>query len=110
MTPLATTVELDAVLEALADPTRRDIFERLVIRPRRVGELAGDLPVTRPAVSHHIRVLREAGLVRDRDGSIQAVAEALPIVRLYFDRLWLEASLGDAWLARRRLETRDFGL
>lgn len=95
------TVDMDAVLEALADPTRRDIFERIVVRPSRVGELARNLPVTRPAVSHHLRVLRDAGLVQEREGRIEVIVEALPVVRLYFDRLWLEASLGDAWLSRR---------
>jgi DNA-binding transcriptional ArsR family regulator len=95
------TVDLDAVLEALADPTRRDIFERIVVRPSRVGELAKDLPVTRPAVSHHLRVLRDAGLVHECEGKMEVVVDALPIVRLYFDRLWLEACLGDAWLSKR---------
>ena len=48
---------------ALADPTRRDILERLLERPRPVGELAEDLPVSRPAVSQHLKVLKDAGLV-----------------------------------------------
>ncbi len=50
-------------LEALADPTRRAIFERLSRRPAAVGEIAGELPVSRPAVSQHLRVLKEANLV-----------------------------------------------
>ncbi len=50
---------------ALADPTRRAIFERLAARPQAVGELAGELPVSRPAVSQHLKVLKEAGLVAD---------------------------------------------
>jgi DNA-binding transcriptional ArsR family regulator len=103
-------IELDAVLEALADPTRRDIFERIVIRPRRVGEISESVPVSRPAVSQAIRILRDAELVCDRGGTLHAIPETLPFIRLYFDRLWLEASLGDAWLARRRIETQDFGL
>ena len=49
---------------ALGDPTRRAIFERLVERPRAVTELASELPVSRPAVSQHLKVLRDAGLVR----------------------------------------------
>jgi DNA-binding transcriptional ArsR family regulator len=53
-------------LQALADPTRRSIFERLRGGPRPVGELAAGLPVSRPAVSQHLRVLREAKLVRER--------------------------------------------
>jgi DNA-binding transcriptional ArsR family regulator len=51
---------------ALADPTRRAIFERLAERPSAVGELADDLPVSRPAVSQHLKVLKEAHLVRVR--------------------------------------------
>src|SRR2546425_10754576 len=50
-------------LAALGDPTRREIFERLADRPRAVGELARELPVSRPAVSQHLKVLKEAGLV-----------------------------------------------
>ena len=50
-------------LSALADPTRRTIFERLTLAPAAVGQLAQGLPVSRPAVSQHLRVLREAGLV-----------------------------------------------
>jgi DNA-binding transcriptional ArsR family regulator len=104
------SVELDAVFEALADPTRRDIFERIVIRPRRIVDLSADAPVSRPAVSQAVRFLRDADLVCERGGALHAIAETLPFMRLYFDRLWLEASLGDAWLSRRRLETQDFGL
>ena len=51
---------------ALGDPTRRTIFERLVERPSSVGELAAALPVSRPAVSQHLKVLKDAGLVTDR--------------------------------------------
>jgi DNA-binding transcriptional ArsR family regulator len=52
-------------LAALGDPTRRAIFERVAARPSAVGELARGLPVSRPAVSQHLRVLKEAGLVRE---------------------------------------------
>ena len=52
-------------LAALGDPTRREIFERVSDRPRPVGDLARGLPVSRPAVSQHLKVLREAGLVRE---------------------------------------------
>ena len=94
-------VDLDAVLEALSDSTRRNIFERIVVRPSRVNELASEMPVTGPAVSHHVRILKDAGLIRHNGPALEAIAEALPTVRLYFDRLWLEASLGDAWLQQR---------
>jgi DNA-binding transcriptional ArsR family regulator len=52
-------------LSALGDPTRREIFERVAERPRSVGDLARGLPVSRPAVSQHLKVLKEAGLVRE---------------------------------------------
>jgi DNA-binding transcriptional ArsR family regulator len=54
------------VLSALADPTRRLVFERLAKRAQAVGELAGGLPVSRPAVSQHLAILKAAGLVTDR--------------------------------------------
>ena len=53
-------------LATLADPTRRTIFERLAVRPSSVGELAGELPVSRPAVSQHLKALKDVGLVVDR--------------------------------------------
>ncbi|MGD2050845.1 MAG: metalloregulator ArsR/SmtB family transcription factor [Acidimicrobiia bacterium] len=61
-------------LDALGDATRREIFDRIRHRPRAVGELAAELPVSRPAVSQHLRVLRQAGLVQ---------AEALGTRRIY---------------------------
>jgi DNA-binding transcriptional ArsR family regulator len=80
---------------ALADPTRRTIFERVADRPRAVGELASGLPVTRPAVSQHLKVLKEAGLVMDRrDGNrriYQADPDGLAALRAQLDRLWNQA-------------------
>ena len=61
----------------------------------------GDVPVTRPAVSHHVRVLKDAGLVREEDGLLVAVVDPLPALRTYFDRLWFEASVGEGWLRER---------
>ena len=82
-------------LGALADPTRRAIFERLVGGPRSVGELAEGLPVTRPAVSQHLRVLKDAGLVFDRaDGTrrlYQLDPEGVGALRAYFDRFWTQS-------------------
>jgi DNA-binding transcriptional ArsR family regulator len=63
---------------ALADPTRRAIFERLVERPHAVGELAAGLPVTRPAVSQHLKVLKGAGLVVDRQAGRQRIYRVDP--------------------------------
>lgn len=83
------------MLEALADPTRRRVFEGLSGGPRSVGELAAGVPVSRPAVSQHLRVLREAGLVSDRkEGTRRLYAvdpRGLAEVRAYFDRLWGDA-------------------
>ena len=77
---------------ALGDPTRRAVFERLAERPRAVGELALELPVSRPAVSQHLRVLKEAGLVRDhRDGTRRLYSvepEGLDDLRRYLEGLW----------------------
>ena len=67
--------DLTGALAALADPTRRALFERLARSPRAVGALAQDLPITRPAVSHHLKVLKAAGLVADQaDGARRVYA------------------------------------
>jgi DNA-binding transcriptional ArsR family regulator len=63
---------------ALADPTRRAIFERLAERPRAVGDLAAGLPVTRPAVSQHLKVLKGAGLVTHRQAGKQRIYRVDP--------------------------------
>jgi len=80
---------------ALADPTRRRIFERLARRPRPVGELAEGLPVSRPAVSQHLRVLSDAGLVvATRDGNrrlYRVDPRAIDAMRSYLDRFWSDA-------------------
>src|SRR4051812_31264797 len=102
--------DLDAIFDALSDPTRRAIFEHIVVRPRRVGELGELMPVTRQAVSHHVRVLGEAGLIEHGPRSLSVIVDPLPSLRTYFDRLWLEASLGDTWLAGRALANSTRGL
>jgi DNA-binding transcriptional ArsR family regulator len=83
------------VLSALADPTRRQVFELLRRGPRPVGELAGELPVSRPAVSQHLKVLKDAGLVREqRDGTRRLYApngDGLAALRDYLDEYWDEA-------------------
>ena len=82
-------------LDALGDPTRRAIFERLADGPRRVGDLARDFPVSRPAVSQHLRVLKEAGLVMDRpDGQgrlYQLNPDGVSALRAHFDEIWNHA-------------------
>ena len=80
---------------ALADPTRREIFERLARRPRPVGELAEGLPVSRPAVSQHLKVLLDAGLVTHaKDGSrrlYRVNPHGIAGMRQYLDRFWGDA-------------------
>jgi DNA-binding transcriptional ArsR family regulator len=82
-------------MDALGDPTRRAIFERLRSGPRAVGELAGELPVSRPAVSQHLRVLKEAGLVTERRNGTRRLYRVDPDgvgqLRDYFDAFWNEA-------------------
>lgn len=77
---------------ALADPTRRAIFERIVARPSAVGELASGLPVSRPAVSQHLRVLKQAGLVVVRPAGNRRIyevdREGLGRLRAELDRYW----------------------
>jgi DNA-binding transcriptional ArsR family regulator len=88
----------EVALAALGEPTRRTIFERLAARPRAVGELAEELPVSRPAVSQHLRVLREAGLVAEEPVGTRRVYRVDPsgvaAVRAYFESFW-DALLAD---------------
>jgi DNA-binding transcriptional ArsR family regulator len=96
-----------AQLDALGDPTRRAILARLLTGPLPVVELARDLPVSRPAVSQHLRVLKEAQLVSDRaDGTRRVYAlnpHAFASLRDYFDHFWTQAF--DAF--KRRVEQPD---
>jgi DNA-binding transcriptional ArsR family regulator len=82
----------DAGLGLLGDPTRRAIFERLAQRPRSVGELADELPVSRPAVSQHLRALKDAGLVTDRARGTRRIYQLSPDgiagLHAYLDRIW----------------------
>jgi DNA-binding transcriptional ArsR family regulator len=77
---------------ALGDPTRRAIFERLAERPRAVGELAALVPVSRPAVSQHLKVLKLAGLVGDRPSGKHRIyhteQDGLAALRADLDRFW----------------------
>jgi len=79
-------------LQALADPTRRSVFERLRRGPLAVGELAGTLPVSRPAVSQHLKVLRNAGLVQEAKMGTRRIysveIEGLAELRRYLDGFW----------------------
>jgi DNA-binding transcriptional ArsR family regulator len=79
-------------LAALGDPTRRTIFELVAERPRAVGELALQMPVSRPAVSQHLRVLKDAGLVVDRpEGNRRIYAadpDGLAELHAYLEQFW----------------------
>ena len=81
--------------DALGDPTRRAILERVAARPRAVGELARGLPVSRPAVSQHLRVLERAGLVRARQEGTRRIYRAdlagMQELRAELDRFWTRA-------------------
>ena len=83
------------VLDALGDPTRRAIFEQLGERPSAVVDLAARLPVSRPAVSQHLKVLKEAGLVMDRQEGTRRLYQLNPdgvgALRAYFDGYWMRA-------------------
>ena len=80
---------------ALGDPTRKAIFELLADRPRPVGELAKELPVSRPAVSQHLRVLKDAGLVTDSKAGTRRLyqlnPEGVARLRAHFDQMWTKA-------------------
>jgi DNA-binding transcriptional ArsR family regulator len=80
---------------ALGDPTRRAIFERLADRPRAVGELANELPVSRPAVSQHLKVLKDARLVVDQRVGTRRIyqldPDGLRALRGYLDHFWDQA-------------------
>jgi DNA-binding transcriptional ArsR family regulator len=88
------TYEIDQ-WTALGDPTRRAIFARLAERPRAVGELANELPVSRPAVSQHLKVLKRARLVSDRANGTRRVyrvdPEGLGALRDQLERFWTQA-------------------
>src|ERR1700731_2280273 len=82
-------------LSALADPTRRHVFERLRSGPHAVGEIARGLPVSRPAVSQHLKILKEAGLVADRPEGTRRVYYIDPagigVLRQWLPQFWDEA-------------------
>jgi DNA-binding transcriptional ArsR family regulator len=90
------------LLDALAEPTRRTVLERLADRPAAVSELAQDLPITRSAVSQHLQILKSVGLVSDRAVGTRRIytvdPEALAVIRAYFDAFWTRslAAFGDA--------------
>ena len=85
----------DTQLDALGDATRRAILDRLLRGPTSVGEIAKEFPVSRPAISQHLRVLKEARLVRDHVVGTRRLYEldhqGFESLRAYFDRFWSSA-------------------
>jgi DNA-binding transcriptional ArsR family regulator len=82
-------------LTVLADPTRREVFERLRAGPRAVNAIAAGMPVSRPAVSQHLKVLKDAGLVDERSEGVRRIysvrREGLAELRDWLDSFWGEA-------------------
>ena len=95
-------------LQCLADPTRRAILEQLRKAPASVGQVAAQLPVSRPAVSQHLKVLEGAGLVRQQRAGTQRIfsidVSGLVHVRRYLDALWEDALRGLAADDERRTD------
>jgi DNA-binding transcriptional ArsR family regulator len=93
------------MMSALAEPTRQAIFDRLADGPHAVGELASGLPISRPAVSQHLKVLKDVGLVIDRRAGTRRLYQADPaglaVLRTYLDQFWerslaaFEAAVGE---------------
>jgi DNA-binding transcriptional ArsR family regulator len=87
-----------SALAALSDPTRRAVFERVLEAPRSVGEIARAMPISRPAVSQHLRVLKDAGLVHEARAGTRRIysadAQALGELRAAIDEMW-RAALGE---------------
>ncbi len=98
-------------LTALADPTRRAIFERLADEPRAVGDLASELPVSRPAVSQHLKVLKDARLVVDRPVGTRRIYQVDPNgvgeLRAYLDQFWSKALAAYKAAVEQRMEERQ---
>jgi DNA-binding transcriptional ArsR family regulator len=97
-------------LAALGDPTRRAIFERVAARPSAVGDLARGLPVSRPAVSQHLKVLKEAGLVTETPEGTRRIYRLDPrgiaVMRDWLDAHWTTALTAFAKFADEEFETK----
>jgi DNA-binding transcriptional ArsR family regulator len=102
----------ETALAALADPTRRRVFEELRHGPRSVGNVARRLPVSRPAVSQHLKVLKEAGLVSDKSEGTRRIYHIDPkgvaAIRRWLDQFWDEAlSAFQSEVERKTREDKD---
>ncbi len=97
-------------MDALGHATRREIMDRLRQGPRPVGEIAAGLPISRPAVSQHLRVLKEAGLVTERQEGTRRVyridPEGLKDLRAYLDSFWEQALAGFKAAAEQERRSR----
>jgi DNA-binding transcriptional ArsR family regulator len=100
----------DKTFAALADPTRRKVFERLAAGPQAVVDLARGMPVSRPAISQHLKVLKEARLITDRAEGTRRIYEIVPHglgqVRAWLDQLWDQALLSFKAEAERVAQER----
>lgn len=88
-------VTYESILDALGDDTRREILDRLRLRPMSVGEIASAFPISRPAISQHLKILKDASLVTDRAEGIHRVYALNPngfaLLRTWVDRFWTGA-------------------
>jgi len=98
----------DRIFAALADPTRRTVFERVATCPRTVGQIASGLPVSRPAVSQHLKILKDAGLVTDEARGTSRVYRLDPH-GLGPLRRWLDEHWGQSLANFKRLAEEDDG-
>ena len=106
MAPSAAAVHIDKVFRAFGDPTRRQVFERLRRRTRSVREIAHGMGVSRPAVSQHLKVLQEAGLVRvQRQGTRRLYSVEVGGIEAIRD--WLDGFWDDALSAFRAAAERE---
>ena len=96
---------------ALTDPTRRAVFERLRSGPKPVGEIASGMPVSRPAVSQHLKVLKDAGLVADRSEGTRRIyhidPKGLGVMRAWLDQFWEAALAAFAAEANRKEQEEE---
>jgi DNA-binding transcriptional ArsR family regulator len=101
----------ETALSALGDPTRRAIFEFLARQPMAVGQLSELLPVTRPAVSQHLKVLKQAGLVTDQAVGTRRVyrvsSDGLQAIHAYLDQMWGQAMAGFKQAAEQLADQRS---
>jgi DNA-binding transcriptional ArsR family regulator len=108
---LPSTREVADPFEALGDPHRRAILRSLAEGERSVGELAASMPISRPAVSRHLRVLREAGLVQEEARGTRRIyslhADGIDAVRAYLEQVWGEAATRFRLMAENTRPTRE---